>query len=150
MLCALYLGLRIAGQAQTQEPVAGQGAVILNEILASNDGYPDGKGQLLDWVELHNTTSSDLDMGGWGLSDESSEIKHVFSSGTVVPAGGYLRVSCGRGTGREDVASFGISAQGGETVCLYSPDGLAVDAVITVPMGRGRPWPGARMGAGSC
>ena len=66
VLCALYLGLRIAGQAQTQEPVAGQGAVILNEIMASNDGYPDGKGQLLDWVELHNTTSSDLDMGGWG------------------------------------------------------------------------------------
>lgn len=138
LLCALALGLRLAKRVQDQDPVAVQGTVILNEIMASNDGYPDGKGQLLDWVELHNTTSSDLDMGGWGLSDESSEIKHVFSSGTVVPAGGYLRVSCGRGTGREDVAAFGISAQGGETVCLYSPDGLAVDAVITVPMGPGQ------------
>ncbi|MCX7819393.1 MAG: lamin tail domain-containing protein [Kiritimatiellae bacterium] len=62
------------------------GSVVINEVLAHTDTSPVG-----DWVELHNTTSSNLNLGGWWLSDSESEpFKYRIPDGTVLPAGGFL------------------------------------------------------------
>jgi hypothetical protein len=61
------------------------GAVVINEVLAHS--HADAS----DWIELHNTTNSAIDIGGWFLSDGSSNLtKYQISSGTIIAPGGYI------------------------------------------------------------
>ena len=45
--------------------------VVINEYSASNfDSHLDNYGEYEDWVELYNTTNSDIDLNGWSLTDK--------------------------------------------------------------------------------
>lgn len=59
--------------------------LVVNEVLAHTDPpYEDA-------VEFLNLTASPIDIGGWFLSNERSDLqKFKVPSGTVVPAGGYF------------------------------------------------------------
>ncbi|MHC4719883.1 MAG: lamin tail domain-containing protein, partial [Planctomycetota bacterium] len=65
--------------------VQNPGAVVINELLAhSPDAAP-------DWIELHNTTDANIDIGGWFLSDNDNYLtKYQIASGTVIDANGYI------------------------------------------------------------
>lgn len=44
----------------------------INEIMASNDNvHQDEDGAFQDWIEIYNTTESQLDITGFGLSDDT-------------------------------------------------------------------------------
>ena len=60
------------------------GAIVINEVLAhSPEASP-------DWIELHNTTGSPINIGGWFLSDDANEpMKYEIASGTSIGAYGY-------------------------------------------------------------
>jgi len=63
----------------------GPDAVVIHEVLSHTDD-PAG-----DWIELHNTTDSDVDVGGWYLSDDgAAPMKYQIAADTILPAGGYL------------------------------------------------------------
>ena len=67
-------------------PAYPQGALVINEVLAhpatSNPG---------DWIEVHNTTDSSIDISGWFLSDSRGSLKKfTIPSATVVPPGGFV------------------------------------------------------------
>ena len=58
--------------------------VVINELLA-NPAAP-----LEAAIELHNTNSSAVDIGGWGLRDDLvNRQKFHIPAGTTIPAGGY-------------------------------------------------------------
>lgn len=59
--------------------------VVIEEILAnSGSGAP-------DWIELHNRTGAAINIGGWFLSDSTSDLrKYQIAPGTVISANGYL------------------------------------------------------------
>lgn len=60
------------------------GAVVINEILAHAHDVA------ADWIELHNTTDSQIDIGGWYLSDERDDPKkYRIAGGTKIDGGGY-------------------------------------------------------------
>ncbi len=61
------------------------GAVVINEVLAySSSG-------IVDWIELRNTTSTSIDIGGWFLSDDDSEPKkYEIARGTTIGPYGYI------------------------------------------------------------
>jgi len=64
--------------------VLGLGAVVINELLASSQGNKP------DWIELYNTTTAAIDIGGWFLSDDVDDLtKYKIAAGTSIPAGGY-------------------------------------------------------------
>jgi hypothetical protein len=42
------------------------GDVVINEVMAHSNAGP-------DWIELHNTTSAPIDIGGWFLSDNDRD-----------------------------------------------------------------------------
>jgi hypothetical protein len=102
------------------------GEIVINEVMVHTDTYPD------DWIELYNTTTGPIDIGGWYLSDNDANLfKYRFATGTTIPAYGFVVVS-------EDV-NFGSSAsdpgrlipfalsENGEVVCLTSAlDGNSV------------------------
>jgi hypothetical protein len=61
------------------------GAVVINELLAHTDASAVG-----DWVELHNTTAFDIDVGGWWLSDsKGAPYKYRIPDGTELAGGAY-------------------------------------------------------------
>ena len=61
--------------------------VVINEVLARTDPPVVES----DSIELHNTTSVEVDIGGWYLSDSSANyLKYQIPAGTKLPAAGYL------------------------------------------------------------
>lgn len=92
--------------------------VVINEVLANSGTAP-------DWIELHNRTRSPVDIGGWFLSDDGTEIaKYRIPEGTVIPAGGFLTYYEDRNFGSASIdpnkiTGFALSDTG-ETVHLCS------------------------------
>jgi hypothetical protein len=63
-------------------------AVVINEInYHSAAAFDPG-----DWVELYNGYSVPVDVSGWTFRDSDPSHGFVFTSGTVIPSGGYLVV----------------------------------------------------------
>jgi len=64
--------------------VPNPGDIVINEVLAHS--HDDA-----DWIELHNTTDSPINIGGWFLSDSDSNLaKYEIADGTVIPVDGYI------------------------------------------------------------
>ena len=70
--------------------------IEISEIMTSNKGtVPDETGDFPDWIEVHNTTSQTIDIGGFGLSDDVlAAAKWTFPSGTSLGPDDYLVVFC--------------------------------------------------------
>ena len=83
------------------------GSVVINEIMANPE---DGQ---RDWLELHNTTDHEIDIGYWFLGDGRgyNAMQYQIPGGTIIPAGGYLVFN------RDDSFQFGLSGSG-ESVYL--------------------------------
>jgi hypothetical protein len=69
-------------------------AVVINEFMASNGvTWADEDGDWEDWVELYNSGDAEVDLGGWGLSDNDGiPFKWRFPEGTVIEPLGFLTV----------------------------------------------------------
>jgi len=106
-------------------PTATNTPVVINELMASNAStIQDPQGEFDDWIELHNVTDSDVDLGGRYLSDEpNNPRKWAFPAGTIVPARGYLLVWADEdGLATPGLhASFKLSGSG-ESVFLCDTD----------------------------
>ena len=58
--------------------------VVINEVLANSGEQP-------DWIELHNRTNAAIDISGWFLSDDGSDLlKYRIPEGTLLEAGGFI------------------------------------------------------------
>jgi hypothetical protein len=89
--------------------------------MASNaTTVQDEFGDFEDWIEVHNTSASPIDMGGMFLSDDlGNSTKWPIPAGTTIPANGYLLFwaddEAGEGPRH---ATFKLSA-GGEDAALF-------------------------------
>ena len=114
------------------KPVHAQ--ITINEVLASNNSIntdPD-YGSNADWIELYNAGQTDVNLGGWAVTDNLGKPqKYILPDGTTIKAGGYLLIWCDdKGTGLH--ASFKLSADG-EEVGLSNADGKIVDSMTFGP-----------------
>jgi len=106
--------------------------VYINEFMPSNASTivgPDGT--YCDWIELYNTTGSDVDLSGYGISDSPTQpLKYTLPEGTKIPAYGVLMIYCtGRVTpdGSSEIeAPFALAAYS-ESVVLATPAGRILD-----------------------
>ena len=110
---------------------SGVSPVRITEFSAAGNGYAAAHGLLCDWVELHNTGSAAEDISGYILSDNVGNDKYRFPQGTVIPAGGYLVVYCSELAQAEDIAPFGLSQLGGESLVLKNAGGMIVEIVYS-------------------
>ena len=61
------------------------GAMVINEVLAHSHA------EASDWIELYNTTGTEIDIGGWFLSDSNDNLfKYEIVNGTTIGPNGYL------------------------------------------------------------
>ena len=121
--------------------------VIVSEILTSNkQTVRDPRGTYSDYVELYNKSDRDIDLFGYGLTDDEISIWQ-FPPETIIKSHGYLVVWCmkddptdGNGylTIRDDkgnenriiVASFALSKK--DVLRFVDPAG---NAIVTVDLG---------------
>ena len=69
--------------------------IILNELMAANRGSVTHADTNPDWIELHNPTNRDIDLGGAGLGDGVAlEPTFFFPAHTILPSKGHLVVWC--------------------------------------------------------
>ncbi len=105
--------------ATGQNPVG----VFINEVLTNTDPpLPE-----LDSIELYNATESEIDLGGWYLSDSENDFfKFQIPMGTLLPAGGY-RVFDENDFNPTPLTpgpnDFALSGAHGDDVWLVDPDG---------------------------
>ncbi len=110
----------------------GSSPVVLNELMASNDAVlADEAGEFDDWLELHNKSEAEVDLGGWLLSGgpRSAEEPFVLPEGSRIDAGGYLVVWADDDPEQGDLHTDFKLARVGETLVLYLSDGEAADSV---------------------
>lgn len=110
-------------QVQPQMNLVEKGAVLINELVASNQtGVVDEQGDFEDWIELYNTTDRDIHMKGLYLSDNpDNALKYAFPD-TAIKAKSFLIVWAdedGKDPGLH--ANFKLS-KSGERLKLYNSD----------------------------
>lgn len=116
---------------QVNNTSALSGDIVINEFMASNGAtQADQDGEFDDWIELYNNTNAAVDIGGFSLSDDASELdKFTFPEGTTIAADGYLIVWADGDTEQEGLhAAFGLSA-GGETLLFSDASFAIIDSV---------------------
>ncbi len=107
--------------------------VVINELMASNQNtVEDPAGQNEDWIELYNTTSQDIDLSGYFLSDNpENRKKWEFPEGTIIWGNGYLIVWADEdGDNMQDGihSSFKL-AKTGETLLFSNPDSSIINEI---------------------
>src|ERR1043165_5072442 len=75
--------LLAAGSSST---VRADSTVVFNEIMY----YPPTNESELEWVELYNQMSIDMDISNWSIANG---IQFTFPEGTIIKGGGYLVVA---------------------------------------------------------
>lgn len=119
--------------------------VVINEIHSD----PDVKTELVEFVELYNTSEQAVDLSGWYFSEG---IFYTFEEGSILPAGGYVIVcqspadihakwSSGRFQLSEEAVLGpygGKLSNEGELIVLCNADGEVMDEV---DYQLGFPWP---------
>ena len=114
--------------------------LVISEFLASNKAdIQDDDGEFSDWLELHNTGASTVNLGGKFLTDVQTNPTQWAFPAMSLGAGAYLVVFCSS-KNRVDPAgylhtNFSLKA-GGEYLGLYESDGLTVlsDYAPTFPV----------------
>lgn len=110
--------------------------LVINELMSSNDTtYADENNEFDDWIELYNGGTTDIDIAGMYISDDSAEpMKYripTCDNNTTIAAGGYMVIWADN---EEDQGAlhtnFSLSASG-EFVGLYTADGTTVADSVT-------------------
>jgi len=108
------------------------GDLVINEFLASNSSIqPDQDVEFDDWIELYNNTSTNIDLSGYYLSDNESNLqKWSFPNGTSIDANSYLIVWADKDTTQAGLhANFKLSSSG-EALYLSNGSGSLIDEIV--------------------
>ena len=108
------------------------GDIVVTEFMNDSDQVSDTVGE---WIELYNTTSSDIDLNGWSLKDDGSN-DYPFSESLIVPANSYFVI----GRGPNDASNGGVNldfsygnnytlGNGADEIVLLSPTAVEIDRI---------------------
>ncbi|MCL2695261.1 MAG: lamin tail domain-containing protein [Clostridiales bacterium] len=114
-------------------PERSQGLVI-NEVVTDNRGcYVHPTLGMTHWVELYNGSERDINLAGYGLSDDPKHSYRFRLPEGIIPAGGYLLVFFTGGTPQADdeplATGFGLQNEAGVTLVLVDADYHLLDEV---------------------
>jgi spore coat protein CotH len=115
---------------QVEAQVSNTKDLVINEFMALNQtAIVDNNNENSDWLELYNTTSKDIDLSGYHLSDNPLNYKKwQFPAGSTIKANGYLIVWCDEDKAQGPLhASFKLSGSG-ETIIVADRDGKLIDS----------------------
>jgi gliding motility-associated-like protein len=133
-IVALVLMIVVAGQMQSQ-------CIIINEVLVNASGNCDGNcvPNTAEWIELHNTCNTALNIGCYVLTDGDFSI--TFPGNTTIEANGYFVIgsdnsgvpvdidlaTCNCTSGAD--SEIGILTNGNEQLALVNASGQLQDGI---------------------
>ena len=120
-----------------KQVMANNPGLYISQIISRNRlSYDDGAATP-DWMTLRNDTGSDLNLTGYGLSDDPSRpLVWTFPAGSIVRDGQTIAVYTDSLDTVNDSGihtSFGISRDG-ETLVLATPERVIIDRVVLPPL----------------
>ena len=125
------------GFSQYSETAASMfpGGLVITEAMGVNTATVKEKdGNYYDWVEVYNETGSDLDISGYGLTDDpANPFKWTFPEGTVLSAGERRLVMCSGLTEGDFTylhASFKLDSVNGEVLLVTDKEGQILDKLF--------------------
>jgi hypothetical protein len=110
---------------RVKAPKAGQSVLAINEVVSENQAAAkDPQGDFDDYIEIVNTSDSEIDLSGKYLTDsKKNPRKWKFPKGTKIAAGGRLVVWADEdGKAKEGLHANFKLAKGGETIQLIDSD----------------------------
>jgi len=128
-------------QFQQDQSVSQQSGVVLSEIMLGNETtLKDNFDLNPDWIEIYNNTEEKIMLGGYGLSDSSSQLgKWKFPDGAFIDPGAYKIVyASGMDTPTDSPATslhtnFSLDLAG-EPVILTNTNNEIIDKCVLSPM----------------
>ena len=110
--------------------------IFINEFMASNNGtIADPQGEFDDWIEIYNSGTDSVDIGGMFITDDLSDVSYQIPTSnpdsTTIPPKGFLLLWADKDS--EDGIlhlDFKLSASG-EQIGLFAPDGITIIDSIT-------------------
>ncbi len=101
--------------------------VIITQVYGG--GGNSGSVYKSDFIELYNTSNTDVDISGWtlyylGATSSSTSIKYDFPSNTIIKAGKYFALKCADGTGTQP--AWSIVFDGTSTLALGGTAGKVI------------------------
>ncbi len=107
-------------------------------VIKMNEVYSRGVAGNLDWIEIYNSSSSQVDISGYKIYDiggqGGTKGKKLFPVGTILPAKGFAVVITDTATFVGDTTGFGLGS-GGETVWLENAAGVLIDTIAFPALG---------------
>src|SRR5262245_3797992 len=105
--------------------------LLITEIVAANEtGLVDEDGDHSDWIEIYNPCSADVDLGGWYLTDDPSDLTRWRLPSVHLARGEFLTVFASAKdravAGAPLHTSFKLASEG-EYLALVKPDGTTVE-----------------------
>ena len=108
--------------------------LVLNELMASNSStIADDYGTYSDWIELYNSSSADIFLSGYTITDDPAKFAKFVLPDITIKAGEYLVIwASGRNVYNAETGylhlSFKINAVS-EIVSLFSPKGVEIGRI---------------------
>ncbi len=111
--------------------------VVISEFLANNNKVlADADGEFTDWIELHNTGNSAINLGGWHLTDSKNNLLKWTFPNTNLNASAYLVIfASGKNrasSGAPLHTSFKLDASSGY-LALVQPGGAIIASEFAYP-----------------
>tara|TARA_R110002072_G_scaffold42064_18_gene118404 strand:- start:28369 stop:30588 length:2220 start_codon:yes stop_codon:yes gene_type:complete len=102
--------------------------IVINEFMADNETTiqdPDGGSGFPDWIELHNTSDSAVDLSGYFLTDDLADpTQFEIPAGVSIEANGYLIFWADDDTEQGPTHTNFKLGSGGEEIGLFAPTDL--------------------------
>jgi len=116
----------IDGSPGQLEPVGAEPlrSVVINEFLAHTDAPQ------VDFIELFNTSSQPIDLGGAWLTDNPATNKFRLPSPTIIPARGFVSFT-------QIQLGFSLSSAGERILLVNSNRTRVIDALVFEPQANG-------------
>lgn len=113
--------------------ISASGQIVITEYCSSNENVvEDVHGKTSDWIEIHNTTSSSVNLESFTLSDDVDNLEKWTFPDITVSAHGYLLVFCsGESMFEPELHTNFELAQSGEEVLLSNPQGEIISLVYS-------------------
>ncbi|MBQ8654766.1 MAG: lamin tail domain-containing protein [Clostridia bacterium] len=131
-----YVNGEAGNEQYRNETMAQDGTLVISEIMPDAlTGLADEDGELVDWMELYNTTDKPISLDNYALSNkENKPLRWRFPKGAVVAPHSYYVVFCSGKDRSSDAsavphADFRISAEK-DTIILSDSHGRLVDRVM--------------------
>ena len=104
--------------------------IVINEFLADNESViADQDGEYDDWIELYNNSDSDINLAGYYLSDDGTDLQQWAFPDTVIKAHDFLVVWADDDEDQSGLhANFKLSASG-EGIYLMNASAELIDEV---------------------